>query len=239
MNTMKHDEELLSQYLDGELSAPESLQLEQRLAAEPELRSVLEKMQAINVTLQNTFNTARSRTVPGRIIQMLNTSRSRAPVLTLGTRAHRSGWGFALAASIMAASGLLLLQGTGQADRPVADVLLAQVLDKAPSRGEGWEMLADGRQVRPVLSYARTGGGWCREYLLSDQTGIWHGVSCLDQGRWVTEVLGAQSPAGSTNEYRTASATDTNQIAIFMEEHAADIALSAEREEELIATGWR
>jgi len=248
MNIKRQDEELLSRYLDGELSAEEVQQLEQRLAAEPQLQNSFQSMQKMNETLKSSFNTLRARTVPARIINMLrksdiNPAKPSGNVVPFPGRQRKASWGFAIAASIMAASGLLLVQGTGQqfADNAVTDPQLAQELESAPSRSEGWNVLNDGREIRPLLSYARIGGGWCREYLLSSEAGHSRGIACRrNEGTWITEVLDTQAQqSGSVDEYRTAGADDSDNIAIFMDQNAADIALSAEQERELISAGWQ
>ena len=252
MNMTTNDEELLSQYLDGELPASESARLELRLSAEPELHKSLQQMRQVNESLKSTFNTARARAVPARIIKLLTRSDSQSSekhvaannVVAFPGRQRKASWGFAIAASIMAASGLLFVQGTGQqlaGPSPASDTLLAQALESAPSRGEGWDVLADGREVLPLLTYARIGGGWCREYLLSSQDGHSHGVACRrNEGNWVTEALDTQAQqAGSADVYRTAGAEASNQIAKLMDDSAVGIALSAQEEQELISKGWQ
>lgn len=246
------DEELLSQYLDGELNAAQSIQLEQRLKREPALLSSLQQMQELNKTLKSTFNNPRARSVPARVISMLTRPDTQSSedrqasgtVVPFPGQQRKARWSFAIAASIMAASGLLLVQGTGQqlADTSTtgSDPLLAQILETTPSRGDGWNTLSDGRQVRPLLSYARIEGGWCREYLLSDQGANWRGVACkVGQSEWKTEILNDQGTAESGDEYRTASAHDSNDVAKFMDISAKGIALSAEKEKELIALKWQ
>jgi hypothetical protein len=249
MKMTKQDEELLSRYLDGELPAPEALHLQNRLDADPQLQLRFQRMQEVNETLKSTFNNPAARTVPVRIISMLTRSgvqsKVSAPnVVAFSGRQRKASWSFAIAASIMAASGLLFVQGTGQqlaGPASAPDVQLAQELETAPSKAEGWDVLTDGRQVRLVLTYARIGGGWCREYLLSAQGEHSHGIACRrDQGTWITETLDIQAQqAASPNEYRTAGAGDSDQVANFIESSAADIALSAQKEQELISTGWR
>jgi hypothetical protein len=246
------DEELLSQYLDGELSAAQSTQLQQRLEQEPQLLGSLQRMQELDKTLKSTFNTPRARSVPARIINMLTRPQAKpgedrqasGTVVPFPGKQQKARWSFAIAASIMAASGLLLVQGTGQqlADNSAtgSDPLLAQILETTPSRGDGWNTLSDGRQVRPLLSYARIEGGWCREYLLSDDGANWRGVACrTGESDWKTEIVNSQGAAESADEYRTAGANDSNEVARFVNTSAKGIALSAEREEELIATQWR
>jgi hypothetical protein len=246
------DEELLSQYMDGELSAAQSTQLEQRLEQEPQLLSSLQRMQELNTALKSTFSSTRARSVPTRIINMLTRpqvqsgedSQASATVVPFPGRQRKARWSFAIAASIMAASGLLLVQGTGQqlADSSAtgSDPLLAHILETTPSRGDGWNTLSDGRQVRPLLSFARIEGGWCREYLLSDDGANWRGVACkAGQDDWKIEIVKDQGPAESSDEYRTAGANDSDEVARFMDTSAKGIALSAEKEEELIAAKWR
>ncbi len=246
MNMKHQDEELLSQYLDGELSALDASGLEQRLAAEPQLQKHFQNMQEINETLKSTFNTPLARMVPARIIRMLGKSDHHSGnVVPFPGRQRKASWGFAIAASIMAASGLLLVQGTGQqftGPTPGSDTLLAEALENTPSHGDGWDILSDGRELRPLLTYAHIDGGWCREYLLlSRQNGHSRGIACKRaEGTWITEALDTQTQqVASPDEYRTAGAADSDQIAIFMENNAAGIALSTEQEQALIAKGWQ
>ena len=60
----ERDNELLSQYLDGELGAPQVLELECRLAAEPALQVELERLQAVDNALRSAFNTPGATSVP-------------------------------------------------------------------------------------------------------------------------------------------------------------------------------
>ena len=236
----QHDKELLSRYLDCDLSSQELQALGLRLEQEPNLREHLQDLQRLNTSLKSTFDTAASRAVPARIVELLRRCDPKVIAFPGGAQ-RRAGWGLALAASIMAASGVLLMQGPAQlaADAPPSDTLLAQALETSPSRAEGWETLSDGRQLRPLLSYARNNGGWCREYLLSDQQGEWRGVACRDlQKHWKTEVIVSQVQPSSSTEYRTAGAADSNNIAAFMENNAQGIALSLDREQALINAGW-
>ncbi|MFT6274286.1 MAG: hypothetical protein ACJAZ0_000375 [Halioglobus sp.] len=234
-----NDNELLSRYLDSDLAPQELDMLGQRLEQEPALKEQLQGMQRLNNDLKNTYDTPISRAVPARIVELLRRSDPRVIAFPSGQR--KAGWGLAIAASIMAASGILLLQDPAPlaGDTSQSDALLAQALDTNPSRAEGWDILSDGRQLRPLLTYARSGGGWCREYLLSEPQGEWRGVACKDpQNEWKTEVLAPQAAISSSAEYRTASAIDTNSIAAFMTKNAEGIALSLDREGVLINAGW-
>ncbi|MEH6583831.1 MAG: hypothetical protein V7754_17995 [Halioglobus sp.] len=234
------DHELLSQYLDGELGAPQVRQLEQRLATEPALQAQLVNLRAIDSTVKAAFNVPGADTVPPQVTRMLQKPANN--VVAFPQR-RKAAWGFAVAASLMAASGVLFFEESGQpaADNRLADTQLFEELERAPSRGEGWNLLGDGRQVRPILSFHSKSDGWCREYMLAEQGELWRGVACRGENRWINTVISSQDigAAGSADQYRPASAADTDQVQSFVRTQADGIALSANEEAELINKGWK
>jgi negative regulator of sigma E activity len=168
------DYELLSQFIDGELPAEASQELRGRLLAEPELRATYERLRKLDGRIRETFNAPGTDTVPSRVTSLLERRKNSAD------RKH-AGWGFAVAASLLAAAGLLLSPDWRQQQTGAPS--LASVLDTTPSSGAAWETLGDGRQVQPVLSFAHIDGTWCREYLLSDDGATYRGVACRNEGR--------------------------------------------------------
>ena len=102
----------------------------------------------------------------------------------------------------------------------------------------GWEAIADGRQVRPVLSFKDQDGNWCREFLVSQGEDSSRGVACRQQGAWNTQVLATADIPGEASDFRPAGAGDADAVADYMTEHAAGIALSANEEAELIENDW-
>lgn len=238
----RQDYELLSQYLDGELGAAEAQKLRKRLIAEPVLRAHLDRLQEVNNSLKDAFDAPGADTVPPRVVALLKNARTRGGRLS---QRQRAGWGLAVAASLIAASGLLFMpdwrQQAGDSLAGIAgeDALLAYKFEYSPSRADGWDTLGDGRQVRPLLSFANKRGGWCREYLMLSEGTTWRGVACRTQGLWSTEVLITGELAGSINEYRPAGAANSDQITLFIDTHSAGIALSLEEEADLIARNWQ
>jgi hypothetical protein len=232
--------ELLSQYIDGELPAAEAQALRKRLLTDLQLRAQLDRMQTVDNSVKAAFDMPGAAEVPARITQMVeNTTTS-----TGGLSAqHRAGWGLAIAASLLAATGLLLAPQWQQpsGELPSGDALLADTLENSPSRAQGWETLADGSHMRPLLSFPDSRGGWCREYLLSSQDNTWRGVACRNSGsgQWITEVRSPDILAGSTTEYRPAGAANPGQITAFINTHSADIAVSLKQEADLIAHAWQ
>jgi hypothetical protein len=236
----EQDYELLSQYLDGELETGAARELEQRLGSEPQLQAILSDLQRVNRAVKNAFKG--TDTISPQVAAMLGNPGSR--VVPFPRRRGAAAWQYAVAASLVAAAGLLLAPDWRQNNADyhgsaAGNAPLAQALEQAPSRGTGWETLSDGRRVRLVLSFLRKEGGWCREYLLSDQTTHWHGVACRTEETWVTLAISQVSTLDSPGEYRPAGAADSDVIVSFMDNHAADIPLSAAQESALIARDWQ
>ena len=228
----ERDYELLSQYLDGELPAHEVRDLERRLHSEPALNASLSSIQHLNNSIRNVFNVPGAEKVPLRVSSLLDKPVSN--VLAFPQKAKQR-WGFALAASILATSGLLLFPGLRfgvvapqMAENVSADAILAEALEGTPSSGTQWNALADGRQVRALLSFPNIEGGWCREYLLLEADGDQlHGLACRSGEGWINEVVEASEMTDASTEYRTATAGDS------------DIAVSHSDEAALIADHWQ
>ena len=247
MNVTEQDYELLSQYLDRELPAGVQEQLERRLAAEPQLQAVLGRLQALQSQLQASYGQLAGGPVPERTLALLQGApaqatqqpQSRAQVIQL-PRKRNMNWGFALAASlVVAASATLVSQWEQPSVQPGADALLSVALENTPSRGNGWETLSDGRTLRPVLSFQNSTGNWCREYLVGDSDGNWHGVACRQDGAWTTEVLAATELADSSAQYRPAGAADSMDVADYIDRNANGIPLGAREEASIMARGWQ
>jgi hypothetical protein len=237
---IEQDLEILSQYLDGELGASQVQQLERRLGEEPHLRSRLEQLQFVNTSLVSAFDRPGTDTVPAAVTRMVIDA-GNSNVVAFPKR-HKAGLGFAVAASLLAASGLLFFDQSqpGVPKGTAIDTLLVQTLEHTPSRGDGWNSLADGRKMRNVLSFQSLDSGWCREYLLEDQGQQWHGVACRGVTHWTTAVVSpAQGLGSSGSEYRPANADDSDQVRHFVESQAQDIALSLKQEAQLIKDGWQ
>ena len=225
------DYELLSQYIDAELPAAAAQQLRQRLMAEPELRATYDSMRRANTIVCDTFNASGADAVPARVSSLLEGERSSK------TQRH-AAWGLAIAASLVAATGLLLAPDWRHSDVNTGDQLLADALESTPSQGEGWNLLGDGRQLRAVLSFAHVDGSWCREYLVLEEDASQRGIACRSQGQWVTAVSASQPLPGSHGEYRPAGAADADIINAFITSNATGIALSRKEESALIGSRW-
>lgn len=225
------DLELLSQYLDGELDIFSSRKLEQRLNVEPELAETLSQLQLQHSTIQSAYSDKAQ--VPGRVKAMLEPDGN---VVALPQRSRRPAWQYAVAASLVAAAGLVMTPSWQES--PISEKNLASVLESSPSMASGWESLDDGLLVRPVLSFQDTEGHWCREFLVSGKEQSSRGVACREQGAWNTHVLADADIPGDAGSYRPAGAGDAQAVTDYVADNAAGISLSAAEEAALIESHW-
>lgn len=234
-NNMKElDSELLSRYLDGELPASEAQALRKRLLAEPELRQQFDQLRKVDQAVKVAFSQPGIDAVPAQVAHMVEN----APVRR---STGRRQLGLAVAASLVAAAGLLLSNGWQQSQQqfPGSDAQLAELLETTPSRATQWDALPDGRQVRPLLSFRSNTGTWCREFLVADAGAASRGVACREAGNWQTVVLSPAQLPMSADDYRPAGAAQADDVAAFINHNAADIPLSPQQEAELISRRWQ
>lgn len=237
------DIELLSQYLDGELPAADSRALEARLHTDSELQTTMLRMQELNQQLRDSF--AEHASVPTAVSQLLEdeAQESGATVLRFPSRKAETSepnrrWPYAIAASFAAVMAISMMgdYGPSVASLPGNDALVSAALDTQQSGAE-WATLRDGRELQTVLTFPHEDGRWCREYLLKSESD-WRAVACREDGEWVTQAAGLESFLESADAYRPAGANDSAPVAVFISQHAADIALGWEAEEALISKGW-
>ncbi len=238
----EQDHQLLSQFIDGELSPQAARDMEQRLASEPALSARLKALKALDDRLQSALADPQIESVPAHISSLLSPTPAR--ILPWRQR-HSNSWRYAIAASlVIAVCGTLVSQwgrDAGQTGAPTERSLaqtLAEALEQLPSSGSAWAQLADGSQIRPVLSFRSQSGDWCREYLLADTVTTWHGVACRGQQGWSAAVIEETRLAIGPGEYRPAGANDSDSVAAFIDRQSAGIPLSAEQEAALIGDSW-
>ena len=238
----QEDSQLLSRYLDGELSINEQTLLKKRLLSETDLSREYNRLKSVNDLLLHHFN-ENTKSVPPRTAAMLGSVESKIVTMPHGANPI---WQFATAATVVAAIGLFLVRGWGDfpAGQPVLfeqDQLLSQALDHATSSPTDWVGLADGRELRPILTFPHANGGWCREYELTTNIEHWKGVACRTKDTvWITQALGSQHAIEPiVDKYRPAGADENGEIGNFVKENASDIPISVARERILISKGWK
>ncbi len=247
----EHDLQLLSQYLDDELSPAQVGALEQRLATEPALRREWQRFKLADEQVRALANVPGADQIPAQVSAMLQLDYQRqkkggAKILTFPTRRPlHTGAGFAVAASLVMAIGLILTpqwRSTNHSVHPAAASQpgIAQALEGTPSSLDEWVAVGANSHLRPVLSFANTQGQWCREYQIQQDTSQWRGIACRTNSGWHTELVVTDGSLAVTGtEYQPAGADDADAIANYVNTQSSDIPLSADDEVRLIGNSWQ
>jgi hypothetical protein len=232
----EQDYQLLSQYLDNELAPPQAQALRKRLMSEPALRTEFDAMKLIKQRLSAALDSSSGSDVPANVVDMV---RNAAVTDELTATPRRAAWGFAVAASVTLAFGVMMNTTSLQVADNNPAMQLAQVMEQQPSRGQGWDNLADGSRIRPVLSFRSSDGDWCREYLMLNESNSNRGIACRANGNWNTVVVSEVTFSSGNGDYRPAGSADSDIIAAFIDNNAAGIALSSSEERALIENAWK
>lgn len=229
----EHDDELLSAYLDGELSKADANELERRLARDPKLSERLESMRAMDRVAAVAFHEMDERPMPKRVLELLGEEKERPHASNVVPLWRNTGLGefirlpVALAASIALVAGLWLggflgnggaPEGAAWANRIVEDSALYAAFDRAAS-GESME-LGNDRYAEPVLTFRSDGGAWCRQVRITGGPAPAATLACRRNGEWQVELV-AFAPAAAApdeGEYGQASAVSTPAMRAALDE---------------------
>mgnify|MGYP001288762874 FL=1 len=232
--TRVDDDHLLSMYIDNELDAERTIALVTRLQRDASLRARLTSMEANDAALRRLVKAKAS--VPKHLAPLVKGD-------NVTTMPSARNWtypaGIALAAGFAVVVALVGSLNRADVFNPMTmDPQLASALEHSPSQATGWERLENGRDFRSVLTFPAADGRWCREFLLAQDESHWRGVACRDNGKWESQVVGSEVFLEQETQYRPAGAGDSEQVARFIDETAADVALGPQQEAALISSGW-
>ncbi|MDB6162212.1 MAG: hypothetical protein JWO04_5918 [Gammaproteobacteria bacterium] len=251
---MTFSDDILMAYADGELDLGTRAQVEDAIAADPEIARRVAAHQALRNTLRSGFDKVLDEPVPDHLIAAARaTSRVRSEnrvVVPLRPRRARTfalpswawpRWG-AIAASFVLGA-LVWHFGTGwYSSGPVIErdgqLLAAGALDKALSN-----QLASAQPAQtPVqigVSFRSKDGNYCRTFQLREHTSL-AGLACRDQDKWRLEALaqGEGSP-GAHSDFRPAGSALPPAIAQAVDQEIDGEPLNAEAEARARTNQWR
>lgn len=256
--TMKNeDQDLLSQYIDGELDSQDTLLIKQRLLAEPELNEHYQKLKQLNGAIENAFSDIAEDPIPDGLADLLSISDdvdnvAESKQTTAENNVHPIGlsdetsilekkksnlWYLPLAASILFAVVLgNYLIGNNPANTPEHGAwAMAQ---NALETTESMESLTFDANVQfvAVQSFEHRDGRLCREYYMRTGDNNERGIACRDTGTWIKEAFSIEDMS-QQSDIVTASeeATDIDQF--LSDINAGEIEPSKERN--LLKSGWK
>ena len=238
-------DEMITAWLDGEVSPQQREKIEQAVAASPELGRRVARLSQMERMLAPAYAATLKAPIPERFEAMLARPRVSAWSLS-GLRSVFGGllepraMGMAAAALVVGvvAGGLLL---TNPAAKPgfetTSDGHLVANNEMAISLASLQSGDAAGSQaVRIKLSMVDDGGNYCRQFETTNAAGL----ACFEGGKWKVDTLSpVKALAGQGDQYVMADGVVDPAIAAALERRGVKQLLDRSQEAAAIATGWK
>lgn len=240
-------EEMLFAYVDGELDAAATAQVEAALAQDTQLAARVAEQRRLRTLLQDRFDPVALEPVPERLLQAATTSPA-AVVDIASARARRAlpergrswawrEWG-AMAATLVLGlmAGFAWRDTTG--DQPLvtrngslvatghlADVLSNQLAGKPE----------DGSAAQIGLSIKSTSGEYCRSFTVKQTAGL----ACRRGDQWAVDVVVRGMPAAGPGEFRQAGSALPDAVRTAIEQRMSGEPLTGTEEAAQLRAQWR
>jgi hypothetical protein len=240
-------EERISGFLDKELSSAEREQVEASIASDGALGEQVERLRRNDDLVRRAGASLAGDETPERFARLIdeallrpNTQHGSTPPAPPSANDNWTGrlrFGGALAASLVL--GLLLgTQLAGSNHEALISDPLAAGLEKVAS-GKGLR-LASGQRFSPRLTFARQGGGYCREFSLVEGNANATGLACRGKSGWNVEALVPGTAAASADEgYAVAEGPSASGVDELINAYRNGDPLDAKAEAKLIQRDWR
>jgi negative regulator of sigma E activity len=246
-----NDDVKLSAMLDGELGTEEQADMEATLANGTQLKAKLSQMRQTDEAVRVAFAAPMEEAVPDRFMKAIDAGLAAhearvednviplSPVLKEASNDNaRIRWrtGGAIAASL--ALGLFLgTQFSATGSDSLSSVALNKALNTVPSAQTA--SFTKGQNITPQLSFAKAGGGYCRQFNLTAETGAKSGVACTKDGNWSVEALLPGPQAASAEDgYVAAEGPTDARLDKAVDALRAGDPLDRAAEAAMIARGW-
>ncbi len=250
--TLKNDDERLSAYIDGELSADEAAALVERLANEPALVQRLEAMRAGDDAVRAVYRNLDDLPLPDGVTRLLEADTAGPAAGNVVPMRRRVMPRFvnlpvAIAASIALVAGFLALRQTqddphlnavdamvaGRVDKEVHE-LLETAISGIPER------LGDSAEVQVVLSFESESGDYCRQLYVAATERSVHGVACRGTSGWQLEAVAVGAPGVPGGQFQPAASDAPEPVLAAIDGLIGDRdSLSIDEEKALISESWK
>lgn len=250
MNTMSNDE-LLSAYIDDELSTADRDALLQRLADEPELALRLEKMRSADEATRNLYAALDDRPMPDSVLALLADAPDEADdgdnVISLDDRRPAvAGWvPAALAAGVALVAGFFIGGQTGPGGVDATDQRLAGMI--APDEDLALLLereisdrpvdMSNGSRARVLLTFS-DGTRYCRQFRVDGAEASVHGLACRDEAGWNLDTI-AYGEAQSGGYQQASLAIPAALRTAVSDRIGSREPVSPEEETSLISDSWK
>lgn len=252
--THKNDDELLSAFIDGELSTDDAAALAERLAREPGLAQRLEAMRSGDEAVRALYAQLDQAPLPDGVMRLLDTAggeveESRVVPFPLRAMRRLANQPFAIAAGVAVVAGFLaVLQLQNRMPTSPVEALVAGQLEAG---SEVYEFLEHGVSGRPevigestsmqvILSFESGSGDYCRQLYVAAPGQAVHGVACKGIDGWQLEAVAAAAPDAPDGAFQTAVSDIPEAVSSAVDGLiGAREPLSEDEENTLISEGWK
>jgi hypothetical protein len=241
-----NDDEKLSSFIDRELESNELADVEALIARDAQAQTRVARLQGNDRLVRAAFDTPMEEAVHDRFMAAVDaglTAHAKAPSVPVEPRASndngRTWWrmGGAVAASLAVglSVGTQFAPSGGDATTSAA---MNDALNATPSAQT--VSLKSGEQLTPHLTFARAGGGYCRQFSMAASDGNRSGVACKSSGQWRVEaLLPAGAVASAEDGYVTAEGPVAAGLDAVIGKLRAGDPLDKEAEAALIERHWK
>ena len=236
-------DEMITAWLDGEVTPQQREVIEQAVAASPELGRHVARLSQMDRMLAPAYAATLKAPIPARFDAILARPRASAWSL-LGLRIVFGGLleprplGMAAAALVVGvvAGSLLLASPAKPGFDTMADGQLVANNEMAISLASLQSGDAGSQAVRIKLSLVDEGGNYCRQFETAGSSGL----ACLDGGKWKVDTLSPdKASAGQGGQYVMADGAVDPAIAAALERRGVKEVLDHTQEAAAIASGWK
>lgn len=250
----KTDDEILSSYIDGELSRDEADALTERLANEPALMQRLEALRSADSAVRDVYAAIDDAPLPDAVLDLFEQKPSEDTadnVVAFPVRGFRQFLQapVAIAASVALIAGVLLADIFRQGTIPAFDEvsLVAGTIDAQSGLHDLLENsasgvprdLGNGATAELVLSFEDSSGDFCRQLAVSETGRSAHGVACRRGDAWQLEVVAYGVPASPTGQFTMAAGAIPEAVTTAVDGLiGAGETLDREQEILIISEGW-
>ena len=233
------DFEMISAYMDGELSPTDKAIVEFRLDQDPEMRKLLMKMRQQDLYLRASVNSIERVPMKPALEQLLGHPASESVFPAKGSnvvslfryrvkRLPLMGVSAALVLmlAVFLGSNFLFNSSSQQIDMP-----LSQLNDALNNIHAGEEFIYQQGVLTEVLAFTREDGVLCKQYIDKQSDVVTEAIACSENSSW-KNVLVQQIQAGSnvsSTEYIPASGGES-AIDAYIQSNISGAALTIEQE---------
>jgi hypothetical protein len=237
-------DDMLSAYLDGELSPADAAMVKAAVEADPALAQRLKSLKAATRRFTAVVRGIDAEPMPASVEALLN---AKTDNVVQFRRPKRETPKWAVPAA-MAASLVAIVVATGNLGRmpglDAGDLIVAagpvdphsdlhRALEKTPS---ATDFAVRGGSVRPVATFRVADGALCREFVALSDAHAARAVACRGDRQWTVKIAAEEAAAGGG--YQPASGP-ASAINAFVNSAIAGDALGPDEESALIKGGWR